>query len=387
MPWFNTQPPPSAEQIEQQLALHRPSLVLLGKTGAGKSSLIAALTGDSQISIGNGFAPCTPELSCYPFPAEQPLLNFYDSRGLGEAGYDDQALAADLQQMRQQAQALIVLISSQDPSQEQLMAVLKQLARGKPLNQQPLLLVFSHYQSLHGSLSVENGPLSHDLHKEQQSLLQQLSEQIRKLWPKEVRIHYLDLSPDKLASQQFSPKQSSEIWPELEALKNDLAAQLPLLHQLLQHQQQTEQESQGFSQHQALVQRYALWASGSDSLPLLGWVSVPSIQLWMLGELAKAFDQPWGLADKTRFFTLLGSSFALNYGLKLGSRQIGKLIPGYGQTLGTGLSMALSYGSTLALGRAACWYFQQQQQGAAADAEQLQQIYQQALQRQKDKTP
>lgn len=36
-----------------------PVVWLLGKAGAGKTSVIAALTGDSTAEIGRGFAPCT----------------------------------------------------------------------------------------------------------------------------------------------------------------------------------------------------------------------------------------------------------------------------------------------------------------------------------------
>ncbi len=61
---------------------------MLGKTGAGKSSLIQSITGLSSIEVGNGFSPCTKTSESYDFPAEQPLIKFIDTRGLGEAHYD-----------------------------------------------------------------------------------------------------------------------------------------------------------------------------------------------------------------------------------------------------------------------------------------------------------
>ena len=36
-----------------------PVVWLLGKTGAGKTAIIAALTGDARAEIGLGFEPCT----------------------------------------------------------------------------------------------------------------------------------------------------------------------------------------------------------------------------------------------------------------------------------------------------------------------------------------
>src|SRR6266566_4850290 len=61
---------------------------LLGKTGAGKTAIIAALTGDARAEIGLGFEPCTRTAAFYDVPREAPLLRFLDTRGVGEAGYD-----------------------------------------------------------------------------------------------------------------------------------------------------------------------------------------------------------------------------------------------------------------------------------------------------------
>ena len=61
---------------------------LLGKTGAGKTAIVAALTGDLRAEVGRGFEPCTWTASFYDVPPEAPLLRFLDTRGLGEASYD-----------------------------------------------------------------------------------------------------------------------------------------------------------------------------------------------------------------------------------------------------------------------------------------------------------
>src|SRR4051812_27348765 len=43
---------------------------LLGKTGAGKTAIVAALTGDPRAEIGPGFEPCTRTAGFYDVPAE-----------------------------------------------------------------------------------------------------------------------------------------------------------------------------------------------------------------------------------------------------------------------------------------------------------------------------
>ncbi len=56
-----------------------PVLWLLGKTGAGKSSLVRALTGLSGAEVGTGFVPCTRTSAMFDYPPEQPLLRFLDT--------------------------------------------------------------------------------------------------------------------------------------------------------------------------------------------------------------------------------------------------------------------------------------------------------------------
>src|SRR5690606_39169396 len=65
-----------------------PVLWLLGRSGAGKSSLIRELTGLPGAVIGSGFRPCTRCTQVFDFPADDPLMRFLDTRGLDEAGYD-----------------------------------------------------------------------------------------------------------------------------------------------------------------------------------------------------------------------------------------------------------------------------------------------------------
>src|SRR5262249_34928414 len=84
---------PGAGAVQQERAGERAqasALVvwLLGKTGAGKTAVIAALAGDERAEVGQGFAPCTRTAAFYDVPAEAPLLRFLDTRGLDEASYD-----------------------------------------------------------------------------------------------------------------------------------------------------------------------------------------------------------------------------------------------------------------------------------------------------------
>ena len=72
---------PDLTQAHEFQRENLPTLWLLGKTGAGKSTFIQALTGLSAIEVGNGFAPCTKTAKAYDFPQAKPVMRFLDTRG------------------------------------------------------------------------------------------------------------------------------------------------------------------------------------------------------------------------------------------------------------------------------------------------------------------
>src|SRR3954470_12675873 len=78
----------TTENARKRAQAIAPVVWLLGKTGAGKTAIIAALTGDPRAEVGQGFEPCTRTAAFYDVPREVPLLRFLDTRGLGEADYD-----------------------------------------------------------------------------------------------------------------------------------------------------------------------------------------------------------------------------------------------------------------------------------------------------------
>ncbi|MCP1167784.1 GTPase domain-containing protein, partial [Limimaricola sp. ASW11-118] len=113
----------------QQSATSLPVVWLLGRTGAGKSSLVRALTGLDEIELGSGFAPCTRSAAVFDFPSDRPLMRFLDTRGLGEAGYD---AAEDLAQCEARSHAILAMARLDDPAQSDLEAALREVRRRKP---------------------------------------------------------------------------------------------------------------------------------------------------------------------------------------------------------------------------------------------------------------
>jgi predicted GTPase len=121
--------PEEAEMAFDEEARDIPIFWLLGRTGAGKSSLIRVLTGLDEIEVGNGYASCTHTSKKFDFPAEQPLVRFLDTRDLGEAGYDpDEDLAA----CEGHSHAIIVVARLDDPVQGEVSDALAEVLRRRP---------------------------------------------------------------------------------------------------------------------------------------------------------------------------------------------------------------------------------------------------------------
>jgi len=118
--------PEEARKRAQAIA---PVVWLLGKTGAGKTAIVAALTGDPRAEVGEGFEPCTRTAAFYDVPPEVPLLRFLDTRGLGEADYDP---AKDIAWCEGQSHLLLVVMQVADPVQQTVLRVLRQARRRHP---------------------------------------------------------------------------------------------------------------------------------------------------------------------------------------------------------------------------------------------------------------
>src|SRR5215475_2914743 len=118
--------PEDARTLAQATA---PVVWLLGKTGAGKTAIVAALTGDPRAEIGEGFKPCTQTAAFYDVPAEVPLLRFLDTRGLGETDYDP---ANDIAWCEGQSHLLLTVMQVADPAQQTVLRVVRQSRRRPP---------------------------------------------------------------------------------------------------------------------------------------------------------------------------------------------------------------------------------------------------------------
>ncbi|WP_133256769.1 YcjF family protein [Nitrincola tibetensis] len=339
---FLTPPPhPSMVKPPHDSDAKLPTLWLLGKTGAGKSSLVRTLTGENQIQIGQGFKPCTQHAHTYAFPTASPLFRFLDTRGLGEATYD---AAEDIAACQTSSHAVLLLMRGDDPEQSALCNALQQIRDHSKLKH--LLCVHTHSAGV-SSCSALN------------------QENIERLWGQPIPQVHVDFNEEQPLG--------------IASLKLAIAEFLPSVTEALHNQSHKEAEAQIFADHRKEILRFAGVAAATDCIPVLGAITVPMIQSKMLQGLAARYNQPWSRQQLTQLLAALGVSISIHYASQLGIRQLLKLIPVYGQSVGAISAAALSFASTYALGRVACQYWFNQQKGLTSSPVTLQETYWRAL--------
>lgn len=350
-----------------------PVLWLLGKTQAGKTSIIRALTGSEDAEIGNGFQPCTRTSQFYDFPAEAPVVRFLDTRGLGEVAYDP---AEDMHYCESQAHLVLGVMKVADVRQDDIFEVLRAVRRRHP--EWPVLIAQTSLHELYppGGEHLLPYPYQETPLPPQtpNGLVRALLEQRRRLGrlpgSGPVRWVPVDLTPPE---EGWEPANYGleALWATIEEISS-------LRLQALLRGDDEVRDALARAAHPHIV-GHAVTAGGIGALPLVDLIGVPAIQAKLLHTLAKLYGQKWDKRSVSEFLGLLGLGVGSSYLARLLGRQLAKLIPGWGQTIGAMWSATANSTTTFALGKAAAYYFSKRQEGGPIDPRQLRQIYVDAL--------
>lgn len=341
---------PDLKQAHQYQRAHLPTLWLLGKTGAGKSTFIQAITGLSSVEVGNGFAPCTKTAQAYDFPQDKPLVRFLDTRGLGEADYDPEA---DLEEIGQLGHALVVVMKADEPEQSAVLTALKKIKQKNKIR---------HLLLIHSAVL-----LSDEKDRERQIAFNE--QQVKEVWGNDVETVAVDFETEDGSVYHY------------DALVNALEKMLPVIGIVADVKGHSSVEEANFDTVKKEVLWYAGSAAASDLIPAVGLVTVPAIQAKLLHSLANQYDIEWNTRTFNELIGTLGGSFALRYGMKFGLRELVKFVPVYGQTVGAVAAATMSFGTTYGLGRVACYYFYNKSKGVEVSTEDMQDLYKDAFTR------
>lgn len=365
-------PAPDAEHDGTIADLARgraPVVWLLGKVQSGKTSIVRAITGHPDAEIGQGFKPCTRTARVFDFPQDVPVIRFLDSSGLGEAGYDP---SEDLAELESRAHVVLAVARAMDVNQQEILRALRAVRERHPDWAIVVAQTWLHEGYASGADhppydAIATAPGLDDLRR---ALARQAAE-FRAL-PGAGAVYTVPIDFTRPEEGYDEPYYGLDAL--LDALEQAGSAGMDVLLRTL-----TQGDSDRLlARTRAHSLGYALAAAASDLVPVVGLVTVPTIQGKLLHSIGRIHGLQWNRQTLRRFAASLGTGTAASLTLSFGLRQLAKLVPVYGQTVGAAAAGATSFSVTYALGQAASYYLANERRGQA-DAERVARVYRESL--------
>lgn len=360
--------------IAAKAAQVAPVVWLVGKVQSGKSSIVRALTGATEAEIGSGFKACTATSRIFAYPPEAPVLRFLDTRGLGEAAYDP---AADIAVAEDQAHLMLVVLKATDAAQDAIIDVVKAARARHP--DWPVLVAQTCLHEAYppgighaapypfDAEGRPTGPLPGDLTR----LLAWQRDQFQ-VMRGQGAIAFVPLDFTK-SEDGFEPQLYG-----LEALRSALLRVAPAAMSSVVAAQLSGGVGQMSARAGQHILGYAAAAGAADAVPVAGAVAVPAVQAKMLHSLAAIYEVTWDRRMTGELAGALGAGVLTRMATTFGARQLAKLVPVYGQTVGAATAAAMSFATTYALGRAACVYLERRR-GGGTGTDGVKEAYEEAL--------
>jgi uncharacterized protein (DUF697 family)/predicted GTPase len=360
-------PKVSEQELDERLQRFRkelpePVFWLLGKAQSGKTSIIRSLTGTSRAQIGNGFRPCTRTAELYPFPSDtQHFVQFLDTRGLGEVAYDP---SEDMRVLEEQAHCVIVVVKAMDHALAAVLDPVAQICRKHP--QWPVIVVQT---CLHEGYSgpEHNHVLPYPYGANPppptvpENLVRSLAAQREAFASLKAQFVPVDFT---LPEDEFQPEHYG-----LDALWAAIEDAIPLgLRAILEENRRSLRDIYFRTAHPHIVS-YSLMAgvAAGVPVPLVDIPLIVGIQAKLFHSIASIYGQPMTSTRMAEILSTLGVGFAA----RLGSRELFKLVPGFGSAVAALFAGA----STYALGCTLCAYFSYALDGDVPDVAQLRKLY------------
>jgi len=366
------------ENLRARAQVAAPVMWLLGKTGAGKTAIISALTGDARATIGEGFAPCTRTAGFYDVPLEAPLLRFLDTRGLGEADYDP---ADDIAWCEGRSHLLLVVMQVAEAVQESVLRVLRLVRRRHP--EWPVVVAQTGLHRLYpaGSGHPATYPFSGGADDEintaiPHGLRQALAYQ-RRLFAGVGGAPPLFVAVDFTAPEDgYAPREYG-----LEALWRALEVAGPSAFEAL-HRTRADAESDAIrAKARPLIYGHAAASAsaGAVPIPLIGVSGLAGSLALMLRALALRYGVTWTRGTFAQFSGAIGGGALAWWAIRYGFRELIKLIPAVGTATAGALNAVAAFAVTVGLGEAACVWLGYWRRGLTAPDREVRRAFAEGL--------
>jgi uncharacterized protein (DUF697 family) len=353
-----------AVDVRSRAQMSAPVVWLLGKAGAGKTAIVAALTGDPRATVGEGFEPCTRTAAVYDLPAEVPLLRFLDTRGLGEADYDP---AKDIAWCEKQSHLLLAVMQVSDPVQHTVLRVLREARRRHP--DWPVVVAQTGLHRLYpvgnghptpypykgGSQDERHPTLPHGLRQalaHQRRLFDGLPGPLPRFVPIDFTVPEDGFSPHNFGLEMF--------WCALQEAPSAFDAL---------HLARANAESDLIrAKARPLIYGYGAAAAGAGAVPvpIVGAGGLAGILAATLRALAIRYDVAWTPGALAQFSGAVGGGALVWWAFRYGFREMLKLIPAVGTVAAGALNAAAAFAVTVGIGEAACVWLAYHRRGLTA---------------------
>jgi uncharacterized protein (DUF697 family) len=369
---------PTERDARERARSTAPVVWLIGKTGAGKTAIISALTGDARAKIGEGFEPCTRTALFYDVPPEVPLLRFLDTRGLGESGYDP---AQDIAWCEDQSHLLLVVMQVADPMQDDVLRVVRTARRRHPY--WPVVVaqtgLHRRYEpgAPHPATYSYTGGATDETDSRIPSALRQAIAYQRRLFSGlsggPVRFVPIDFTvpEDGYDPQDFG---LAALWQALEETGPDALAAL--------HRSVADVESDEIrASTRRLVQGFGAVAAGAGAVPfpLFGVGGLAGVLALMLRMLARRHGVEWTPSMFAQFTGAIGGGTLIWWALRYGLGESVKLVPILGTAMAGALNAAAALAVTIGIGEAACVWLGYRRRGQSAPTEEVRRAFAKGL--------
>jgi uncharacterized protein (DUF697 family) len=353
------------------VAADAPIIWLLGKTQAGKTSIVAELTGQAHDEVGRGYRPMTRESRIYAFPPECPALRFLDTRGLADCVDHDSA--ADLAQAREQAHLLLVVLRVDDLDVQKIIDVVAETRRRH--KQLPVIVAQTGLHRCYGKHERHADPYPFDGSDDDRrrprvppalgdAMLAQRRLFSRLKGPAPVFVP-LDFTR---AEQGVAPADygADLLWSRFNEV-------LPLVAEQLR---KDPTDTTVIRAKYILPYATAAAAANAIPIPVAGGLTSASLQSAMVVHIAHrlGFTEDYKQL-RGEFVGALGTGFVAGFGSSWTAQQVLKLGLGWG----TAVVASWTFAVTWAIGEVALYYFTEKSAGRTPERDDLRERYQQAL--------